>query len=40
MKLFLISIKLIFVGMTQIEFAKKGGLWDGLAAVIYGSMMD
>tara|TARA_Y100001972_G_scaffold8944_1_gene9409 strand:+ start:3271 stop:4563 length:1293 start_codon:yes stop_codon:yes gene_type:complete len=32
--------ELIFVGMTQIEFAKKGGLWDGLAAVIYGSMMD
>ncbi|MEQ8683389.1 MAG: serine hydrolase, partial [Cyclobacteriaceae bacterium] len=32
--------ELIFVGMTQIEFAKKGGLWDRLAAVIYGSIID
>ncbi|MEQ9220074.1 MAG: serine hydrolase domain-containing protein [Cyclobacteriaceae bacterium] len=32
--------ELIFVGMTQIEFSKKGGLWDRLAAVIYGSMND
>lgn len=32
--------ELIFVGMTQIEFGNKGGLWDRLDAVIYGSIID
>ena len=32
--------ELIFVGMTQVEFGKKGGLWDRLFAVIYGAIEE